>query len=348
MNETLKDKIRGCFLGVAIGDALGAPVETMTHYQILKATNHAEITGYAPQMQTKIKGTRKLEPGSTTDDTQLTLAVARSLIRCGGFNAYDQARELVAEFDRTTFGWGKSTTAGAQELKKWFKTNGAKGRRPDMDAPPRMRGPGTGGGNGVAMKIAPLALASLQFGETGPGYNSFDHQVMRLGFQTHGDLRSSFAALAVGHAINLFGCDELRLLGSNDVLLRFVFHAERHYAEYACGDPAFSARLVLALNGLKYAEFLRKTVGPGFSALESVPFSIATALRYPDDFRSGVLEAVNAGGDADTNASMVGAMIGVRVGIAGIPKEWIDGLRAKSKVLRVADRFAECFFGKSS
>ena len=72
------------------------------------------------------------------------------------------------------------------------------------------------------------------------------------------------------------------------------------------------------------ADTLRKTAGCGFTALDSVAFSIGTFLRHPCDFRTGVLEAVNAGGDSDTHASIVGALIGLNCGLSAIPKEWRD------------------------
>lgn len=97
------------------------------------------------------------------------------------------------------------------------------------------------------------------------------------------------------------------------------------------------------------ASRLRQEIGTGSDALESVPFSLAVFLRHPDDFRSGVLEAVNAGGDTDTTGSMVGALIGANVGPEGIPAEWrehlphgrMEELARGLRCLRVSDRLSE-------
>ena len=55
-----------------------------------------------------------------------------------------------------------------------------------------------------------------------------------------------------------------------------------------------------------------------------MPFVIGTFLRHMDDFAGGITEAVNAGGDTDTNAAIVGSLIGARVGMDGIPSEWAN------------------------
>ena len=82
-------------------------------------------------------------------------------------------------------------------------------------------------------------------------------------------------------------------------------------------------------------------LGVGCPAYESVPFAICVALRHLDDFRAGVFEAVNAGGDTDTTASMVGAMLGARLGVDAIPED----LKApfKGEVYTVADAFWHTF-----
>lgn len=102
-------------------------------------------------------------------------------------------------------------------------------------------------------------------------------------------------------------------------------------SEYAClglifPEPAVSSRfeLIRSERLLEDPEKLRCGIRTGCFSLESVPFSVATFLRHPKDFRAGVLEAVNAGGDTDTTGSMVGGMIGANCGIEGIPAEWRD------------------------
>jgi ADP-ribosylglycohydrolase len=51
---------------------------------------------------------------------------------------------------------------------------------------------------------------------------------------------------------------------------------------------------------------------------------MAVFLRHPRNFRAAVLEAVNAGGDTDSTASMVGALVGANCGLDVIPAEWLN------------------------
>ena len=68
---------------------------------------------------------------------------------------------------------------------------------------------------------------------------------------------------------------------------------------------------------------MRNKTGTGCFALESGPFAIGTFLQNPMNFRHEVLTAINAGGDTDSNASIVGALIGANAGLGVIPNEWV-------------------------
>ena len=90
---------------------------------------------------------------------------------------------------------------------------------------------------------------------------------------------------------------------------------------------------------------LREKIGTNCFAMESVPFAIATFLRHPTDFRAGVLEAVNAGGDMDTTASMVGAMIGANCGLSAIPDEWKNFRPEFAQPLELGERLYKTALG---
>ncbi len=339
--DELKERFQGCLLGLAIGDALGMPVEMMTHEEILAATDNLGVTGYLAPIQRKIGGTRKLPAGAVTDDTILSFAVARSLIACGGFSPVDQAHELVKEFQLSTLGWGRATQRGAAELKEWFDTKGLRGRHANCPAPPPEK-PGADCGNGVAMKIAPLALFDAV------AYGTLSEELFRetfeLGLMTHGDPRASIAALAVGDVLSYTGgypANEYSADGLRGYIDFRVTGAESLYRFYRPSADLFSERLKNARQHNGDAADLRRAVGTSCFSLESVPFAIETYLRHPRDFRAAVLEAVNAGGDTDSTASMVGAMVGANVGLSGIPPDLADGCLAKTAALDLGARLAE-------
>jgi ADP-ribosylglycohydrolase len=56
-----------------------------------------------------------------------------------------------------------------------------------------------------------------------------------------------------------------------------------------------------------------------------------------EGFEASVLEAVNAGGDTDTVACMVGAIVGARTGKKGIPEKFLKGLEGKQEIEKLAD-----------
>ena len=88
----LEDRALAAYLGFAIGDALGATVEFMTKREIAAEYGvHKEITG---------GGWLKLKAGQVTDDTQMSLALGRSLIRRGGLDPRDVCEEFAAWLKR--------------------------------------------------------------------------------------------------------------------------------------------------------------------------------------------------------------------------------------------------------
>jgi ADP-ribosylglycohydrolase len=214
------------------------------------------------------------------------------------------------------------------------------GRSPEIPAPPPAK-PGDGCGNGVAMKVAPLAVFHAL---TGGFPEPFLSNVMALGLMTHGDPRASFAAGALGAAISaalmtrpapLDGLvlRRLALKKATETALQLEFR----YQFFRPNDDKLSARLEILPLVLGNLRSLRLRIGNGCFALESVPFAIGVFLRHPADFRQGVLEAVNAGGDTDTTASMVGALIGANVGLSGIPIDWQAAVPSTMKAMEMAD-----------
>ena len=72
INEKQLDRIRGALYGVAVGDALGGPLEFMSDWQI--CNTYGRVTDMIGG------GWLNLKPGEVTDDTQMTLCVARGIL----------------------------------------------------------------------------------------------------------------------------------------------------------------------------------------------------------------------------------------------------------------------------
>ena len=84
-------------------------------------------------------------------------------------------------------------------------------------------------------------------------------------------------------------------------------------------------------------EEVREILGNGAPASEGVPFAWACFLRYPDQYASAVLAAVNLGGEAEANGAMAGSLAGAYLGAAGISGGVLDGLSFRAELEAAAD-----------
>jgi len=138
--DTLKDRAVGAYLGLAIGDALGATVEFMTPREILaKHGVHKEITG---------GGWLKLKAGQVTDDTTMALALGEAILAHHG--------QVVPEACAQAFdAWMRAKPVDIgntvrRNLITWRRTGDPAAPCSEHDA-----------GNGAAMRLLPVALCTL-------------------------------------------------------------------------------------------------------------------------------------------------------------------------------------------
>ncbi|MBC7106026.1 MAG: ADP-ribosylglycohydrolase family protein [Firmicutes bacterium] len=87
-------------------------------------------------------------------------------------------------------------------------------------------------------------------------------------------------------------------------------------------------------------------LGNGVEAFDSVPTAICCALRQPESFEDAVVGAASLGGDADTIASMTGAISGAWLGMEAIPGEWVEKLENRDYVEYLAHRLFEVACGR--
>ncbi len=127
------------FLGMAIGDALGATTEFMTPGEIrAKFGVHRKIAG---------GGWLRLKAGEVTDDTQMSLCIARAVLRCGGWNLRAVAEEFTAWLKGNPPDVGATCRRG---IRDYILTGRLEAPFNEWDA-----------GNGAVMRMAPVALLTL-------------------------------------------------------------------------------------------------------------------------------------------------------------------------------------------
>ena len=143
--DILRDRYRGCLLGLAVGDALGAPLEFLERDEIERQFGVLrEMIG---------GGWLETAPGEWTDDTQMAFAIAKSIVRIGAIEPSDVATLFVEWFESKPKDVGNTTTRSLRHLASGVPWNEAGSRTLKEFG-------GSAPSNGSLMRSAPIALAN--------------------------------------------------------------------------------------------------------------------------------------------------------------------------------------------
>jgi len=271
---SLEERALGAFLGFAVGDALGATVEFMTRREIeAKYGVHRKMIG---------GGWLHLAPGQITDDTEMALALGRSLVRNGGFDAKDVCEEFAVWLKSGPVDIGNTCRRG---IRRYMIHGSTEGAYCEGD-----------GGNGAAMRLLPLAIATLYRPDL------FEAWTLAQCHITHHHPLSDDASLAFGRMLQ--------------ALLR--------------GEGVKGAREVAKGLVDKHKTF-RFDPFRGQSSAYIVD-TVQTVFHFyfvNDSFKTCVIETVNQGGDADTTGALAGMLAGATYGIHDVPSAWLTKLDKK-------------------
>lgn len=331
--EELRDRYRGCLLWGAVGDALGRAVEGQDPAAIRARYGPAGLREYQPW-----RGWRGGPTGTITDDTQLTIEVARTLLVSGErFDSEDFARRLVDWLPQGR-GVGMATRQAVDELmrgKPWWLSG------LDIDS----------AGNGAAMRAAPVGLAHALARTPWP----LRRDAVLSSFPTHTHPVGIGGAVVIAAAVAYCVREGLRGASALDPrgLLEFAAACidgtePGPTLERKPGGRAVRLReRILEVKGMLARptdEEVFAYLWNGAFALESVPAALYCALRYPGEPRRAILTAVNAGYDADSVASMAGNIAGAWCGARRLQAEapeWWEELEAREELIALADQLAE-------
>jgi len=300
------DGYRGSILGLAVGDALGAPVE-------FKPPGYFEpVTGMSSG------GAFGLRPGQWTDDTSLALCLAESLVETNGFDLIDQLDRYVRWYREGHL----SSTGECFDIGNTTKM--ALTRYESTKDPYSGPTDPTTAGNGSIMRLAPVPLAYAK---------DFATAVERSGESsktTHGALEAVDSCRYLGGLIaaSVTGVDKTEFL-SNRYSHQPGYWIENPLCEKvdAIANGAFKEKAPPEINGSGYV----------IDCLEAALW----AFYKTDSFREGCLLAVNLGDDADTTGAVYGQLAGAYYGASEIPKDWLQDLTLGSLVQSFADRLYE-------
>jgi len=283
----------------------------------------------------RLKGYRGIK-GTCTDDTQLTLATALAMIESGKFDMDSIAAWHVKAYKDTTSGWGGTTKDAVKKISEgehWSKAGEFIGQE------------NRGFGNGVPMKVAPLAAYFVLTN------NFSNYKQILLDFTSMTHQTSVAVSSCQAHVAALMYClnstvEDFRVRA----FLREVTEAScigRDYYTKPVDDITDKLESLLKIYDVPDLlfddEYLVKEFGGGTCYVyNSLPFSYAFFLRGPFSIET-LYDVAYAGGDADTNASFVASMLGAICGTTIFPKLLVEGLQSKSQIVKIADLFYEKF-----
>ncbi len=305
-----EDRFLGCLLGLAIGDALGMPVEGWPRQRI--AERFGRIDGYHPRL---FPDGTEIKAGEFSDESDVALCIVESLTANNGVLDPDNIGARLLFLARgESKRWLSTTTLAAITTAE---------ETLDFRVPLDEDAPATGD---VAVRGVPIGLLHA-LDTFDPGQLRADAEgVVRL---THGSPAAIAAATAVAYGVNLAARGEVP--------------RERWARETASfldsGELAASLANVANLfdAGIAVQNILAR-LGTGTAAVESVPAGFAAAMAA-GAFEDAVFEAVNAGGDADTVGAIGGALAGAGFGAGDIPQRLIDDLEGRIYVSLAAPWF---------
>jgi ADP-ribosyl-[dinitrogen reductase] hydrolase len=306
------EKLKGCFLGLAVGDALGVPVEFRSR-EYLGDKPVQEMIGYGAWNQ---------PPGTWSDDSSLTFCLAESLVA-----SYD-LHDIASKFVR----WYKEGYWGAHY--KLFDIGGTTRlalARVAAGEDPMFSGEygEDSNGNGSLMRIAPAALYFSNL-----PIENFYQRIKEVSTVTHAHFRSVFSCFI----FSMY----LKELFAGEEKFQALANACQAVTEFATTHDFNKDELKLFKRILNQdiAKADEGTINSFGYVLDTLESSIWCFLNT-DSFSEAVLKGVNLGGDTDTTGCVTGALAGLYYGYPSIPSRWTEILARKNDIMKLSEDFIE-------
>ena len=307
---TERNRYKELLFGVAVGDALGVPVEFKSRSSIAEKPV-TEMMGY---------GTYHLPPGTFSDDSSLTFCLAEALTKT--FNLQQVADHFMAWL------YDNYWTAREEVFDVGIATRQAIGRLASGCKPALAGGiDESDNGNGSLMRILPLVMY-IQDKEVSERF----HITKQVSSITHGHIRAVIACfyyLEFARQI-IKGIDKFQIYKNlQSDISTFLNTLSIHTAEISLFD-----RL---LKGNIYELSDHDILSSGY-VLHTLEASI-WCLLTSDDYKTATLKAVNLGLDTDTTGAVTGGLAGLLYGFDNIPKSWVYQLARKEDIEDLATRW---------
>ena len=287
-------RAQGCLLGQFAGDALGSLVEFQS----------------CDRIRSKYPdGPRLLEDGGhwntiagqPTDDSELALALARSIIKKNGYGDEESATAYAQWYDSHPFDIGNTTSMALGPASH------ALHQGESVAQAAQSRASHSSQANGALMRVSPLAIfgAALQ-----------DYEIARFARSDAGITHPNEACRAANAVFAVAISYAIRTGYSAKIVYRYAWS----WAHDKAVDPA-------VVESLEAAEF--EAPRDFITNMGWVRIAFQNAfyqLLHASSLEEGVINTVRRGGDTDTNAAIAGALLGAVHGRSEIPAQWKDRL----------------------
>jgi ADP-ribosyl-[dinitrogen reductase] hydrolase len=317
-----KNSIRAALLGLAVGDALGVPVEFIERH-VRRRDPVTGLRGY---------GTHGQPAGTWSDDSSLTFCLAETLARPGRRTGLPD----LADFGRRTINWldnsywtatgelfdvGNATRSAIQNLKQGVNPIKA-GPRSEFD-----------NGNGALMRIFPLVFHQTW-------------QAEKLDLNATWTLTEAVASVTHGHPRSTLGCWLYLLVARG--LVKGLAPAAAYEQMQTLANPWLQTGSIPAVVEDKHyqrvlagklSDFTGDEIKSSGYVVHTLEAALWCLLKY-DTYAATVLAAVNLGDDTDTTGAVAGGLAGLAYSEAGIPAEWLAGLARRADIEDLAERLA--------
>ena len=330
------NKIRGCLIGGAVGDALGYQIE------------------FARGIKDKQVKRFKDDVGIISDDTQMTLFTATALLWAQTQKLIGNENVSLRESMHSAYLDWLDTQRGtlAHKSISWIKAI------PELN---RLRAPGNtclsslssgkigstvqplnhSNGCGTIMRIAPCAMFADNPDHA--GIIAVDCSVI-----THGHVLSWMPSYVCAHMIKAMmdGNDDIR-----DALNRALNGLRSRASLFKENIPMFrknslgafldlvGSAIDLSKKDMRDTDAIRM-LGEGWTADEAFAIAIYSCLKYQDSFENSVVCAVNHDGDSDSTGAIAGNIMGALLGYQDIPSYYKDNVELNEVIVEIADDIA--------
>ncbi len=355
----LRDRIRGCLIGGAAGDALGYAVEFWGEGQIFSRFGPGGIGRY------------ECPPGGKapiSDDTQMTLFTANGLLvwatrfASAGGRPEDSVAEAYLDWLCTQEINGKNRAAlhfDGRRYVSWLldvpelyrrRAPGntclsalyqmRDGAAPGSTTCPLNRSKGCGG----VMRVAPMGLLRYPPLEIADA----DRAGAELAAITHGHSLGYLPGAVLTHIIRRIVFPE------RDLTLKQIVEEARDTVAALYPEDPHRGELTALLNRAvalseNEADDLENihALGEGWVGDEALAIAVYCALRYHNDFSAGLAASVNHKGDSDSTGAVAGNILGAWLGYDAIDDCWKTELELSDVILELADDLCRCGTGEN-